>query len=29
MGREADWTELKADDNAEYDKLIEINLDEL
>ncbi|AGF58167.1 aconitate hydratase [Clostridium saccharoperbutylacetonicum] len=27
--REVDWTELKADDDAEYDGLIEINLDEL
>ncbi len=29
MGRGADWTEQKADDGAEYDKIIEINLDEL
>lgn len=29
MGRGDDWTELKADDGAQYDKLIEINLDEL
>ena len=29
MGRGGDWTELKADDGAQYDKLIEINLDEL
>ena len=29
MGRESDWTEQKADANAEYDKIIEINLDEL
>ena len=29
MGRGDDWTELKADDGAQYDKLIEINLDDL
>lgn len=29
MGRGADWTELKADDGAAYDKIIEINLDAL
>ena len=29
MGRGSDWTEQKADANAEYDKIIEINLDEL
>ena len=29
MGRESDWKELKADAGAEYDKIIEINLDEL
>ncbi|OAA90726.1 aconitate hydratase [Clostridium ljungdahlii] len=29
QGREADWIELKADEDAEYDELIEINLDEL
>jgi len=29
QGREEDWTELKADADAEYDELIEINLDEL
>ena len=29
MGRGSDWTEQKADDGAEYDKIIEINLDEL
>ncbi|MDE5898960.1 MAG: aconitate hydratase, partial [Treponemataceae bacterium] len=29
MGRGADWTELKADDGAEYDRLIEIDLDSL
>ena len=29
MGRGDDWTEQKADEGAEYDKLIEINLDEL
>lgn len=29
MGRENDWTELKADDGAVYDKVIEINLSEL
>ena len=29
MGRGSDWSEQKADDGAEYDKLIEINLDEL
>lgn len=29
MGRGSDWTEQKADDGAEYDKIIEINLDKL
>ncbi|MCI5473843.1 MAG: aconitate hydratase [Spirochaetia bacterium] len=29
MGRENDWTELKADEGCVYDKIIEINLDEL
>ena len=29
MGRDSDWTEQKADEGAKYDKLIEINLDEL
>lgn len=29
MGRGADWTELKADEGASYDKIIKINLDEL
>lgn len=29
MGRGSDWTEQKADEGAKYDKLIEINLDEL
>ncbi|AZV57476.1 aconitate hydratase [Clostridium sp. AWRP] len=29
QGREDDWVELKADEDAEYDELIEINLDEL
>ncbi|MBQ8680539.1 MAG: aconitate hydratase [Treponema sp.] len=29
MGRGSDWSEQKADEGAEYDKLIEINLDEL
>ncbi|WP_411682294.1 aconitate hydratase [Clostridium thailandense] len=29
QGREADWIEIKADENAEYDELMEINLDEL
>ena len=29
MGRGGDWTELKADDGAAYDKIIKINLDEL
>ena len=29
MGREADWTEQKADEGASYDKVIEINLSEL
>ena len=29
MGRGSDWTEQKADEGASYDKLIEINLDEL
>ena len=26
QGREADWVELKADDDAEYDKVIDIDL---
>ena len=29
MGRGADWSEQKADEGAVYDKIIEINLDEL
>lgn len=29
MGRGNDWTEQKADEGAKYDKIIEINLDEL
>ncbi len=29
MGRGSDWTEQKTDEGASYDKLIEINLDEL
>ncbi len=29
MGRGNDWSEQKADEGAEYDKIIEINLDEL
>lgn len=29
QGREEDWTELKADEDAVYDKVIEINLSEL
>lgn len=29
QGREEDWTELKADDDAVYDKVIDINLSEL
>jgi len=29
MGRGSDWTEQKADEGAVYDKIIEINLDEL
>ena len=29
QGREEDWVELKADEDAEYDELIEINLDEI
>ncbi len=29
QGREADWIELKADEDAEYDELMEINLDEI
>lgn len=29
MGRSSDWSEQKADEGAVYDKLIEINLDEL
>ncbi len=29
QGREEDWIELKADDDAVYDKVVEINLSEL
>ncbi|OGS40194.1 MAG: aconitate hydratase [Euryarchaeota archaeon RBG_13_31_8] len=29
QGREKDWTELKADEDAKYDKVVEINLSEL
>jgi aconitate hydratase len=29
QGREADWFELKADDDAEYDKVVELDLSEL
>ena len=29
QGREADWTELKADDDAHYDEILAINLSEL
>jgi aconitate hydratase len=29
QGREADWVELKADDDAEYDKVVEIDLSTL
>ncbi|MEA2055356.1 MAG: aconitate hydratase, partial [Candidatus Thermoplasmatota archaeon] len=29
QGREDDWVELKADDDAEYDKIVDINLNEL
>ncbi len=29
MGREGQWVELKADEDAEYDEIIEINLSEL
>jgi aconitate hydratase len=29
QGREADWVELKADDDAEYDKTVELNLNTL
>jgi len=29
QGREADWVELKADDDAEYDKVVELDLSEL
>ena len=29
QGREKDWVELTADDDAEYDKIVEINLSEL
>ncbi len=29
QGREKDWIELKADDDAEYDKVVDINLSEL
>ena len=29
QGREEDWTELKADDDAEYDEVVEINLSEI
>ena len=29
QGREADWVELKADDDAEYDRIIDLDLSEL
>ena len=29
QGREADWVELKADDNAEYDRVVNLDLGEL
>jgi len=29
QGREKDWTELRADDDAKYDKVVEINLSDL
>lgn len=29
QGREKDWVEIKADDDAKYDKIVEINLSEL
>ncbi len=29
QGREADWVELKADDDAEYDKIVDLDLSEL
>lgn len=29
QGREDDWTELKADEDAEYDEVVEINLSEI
>ncbi len=29
QGREADWVEMKADDDAEYDKVIELDLDKI
>ncbi len=29
QGREADWVELKADDDAEYDKVIDLDLSTL
>ena len=29
QGREADWIELKADDDAEYDKVVDLDLSEL
>ncbi len=29
QGREEDWTEVKADPDAEYDKIVEINLSEI
>ena len=29
QGREADWVELKADDDAEYDKVVDLDLSEL
>ena len=29
QGREADWVELKADDDAEYDRVVDLDLDEL
>lgn len=29
QGREEDWVELKADDDAQYDQVVKVNLDEL
>jgi aconitate hydratase len=29
QGREADWVELKADDDAEYDRVVELNLSQI